>query len=89
MRTLRQEASDDDGDGAGALNAGGQRLAQRNRSLALELRFHISVGWQLQRPGSMGRLALWLPPAYTCQLASAPLHWVRVSAAWATHTWWP
>lgn len=28
----------------GALDAGGQRLQHRNRSLVLELRFHIAVG---------------------------------------------
>ena len=49
LRALQEGGSEGVGEGegegelGGPLDAGGQRLAQRCRSLALELRFHIAV----------------------------------------------
>ena len=51
LRALQEDGGEGLGEGlgegegelGGALDAGGQRLAQRCRALALELRFHIAV----------------------------------------------
>lgn len=47
LRALQEDGGEGGGEGegelGGPLDAGGQRLAQRCRSLALELRFHVAV----------------------------------------------